>query len=583
MKRFVNRLVQMIITLIGVSFLTFCLTYLSPGDPAAMVLEASDTIVSEEVLEQTREEMGLNDPFLVQYGNWVAGVLQGDMGMSYSGKKPVVDKLMEGFTGTVLLAITTIILILVISIPLGIFSAVHRNKIPDFLVRIFSFIGVSMPSFWVGLILLYIFGLKLGWFPIATASVTPSGLVLPALTLAIYQSAKYTRQVRTVILDELNQDYVIGARTRGLSENMILWKHVLPNAVLPLITLLGMSIGWLLGGVAVIETVFAWPGMGRMAVYAITMRDYPLIEGFVLWIAIVYTVINFLVDLSYTYLDPRLKKGEQKMDFIKKNRLFSFYTFLVILVIVVAFLAPVLATHDPYESNMTNVLQMPSSEHILGTDKLGRDTYSRIIYGTQTSLFMTVCLVILTAVIGSLVGILSGYFGGKVETVLMRLADMMLSFPGVVLAIAIAGILGGNIVNTILALVVVSWAKYARLVRSLVIKLRNNDFITAAKVNGTTTFNILWRHILPNILPMVVITGAMDIGTMMMEIAGLSFLGFGAQPPTPEWGLMLNEGRQYIQTAPWLMIYPGVAIFIVVAIFNLWGDSLRDILDPRQD
>ncbi|HIX83226.1 MAG TPA: ABC transporter permease [Candidatus Megamonas gallistercoris] len=302
----------MIITLIGVSFLTFCLTYLSPGDPAAMVLEASDTIVSQEVLEKTREEMGLNDPFLVQYGNWVWGVLHGDMGMSYSGKKPVVDKLMEGFAGTVLLAITTIVLILLISLPLGIFSAVHRNKIPDFVVRVFSFIGVSMPSFWVGLILLYIFGLKLGLFPIATATVTPSGLVLPALTLAIYQSAKYTRQVRTVILDELNQEYVIGARARGLSENMILWKHVLPNAVLPLITLLGMSIGWLLGGVAVIETVFAWPGMGRMAVYAITMRDYPLIEGFVLWIAAMYTIINFLVDLSYTYLDPRLKKGEMK-------------------------------------------------------------------------------------------------------------------------------------------------------------------------------------------------------------------------------------------------------------------------------
>lgn len=312
MKRFINRLTQMIITLIGVSFLTFCLTYLSPGDPAAMVLEASDTIVSQEVLEKTREEMGLNDPFLVQYGNWVWGVLHGDMGMSYSGKKPVVDKLMEGFAGTVLLAITTIVLILLISLPLGIFSAVHRNKIPDFVVRVFSFIGVSMPSFWVGLILLYIFGLKLGLFPIATATVTPSGLVLPALTLAIYQSAKYTRQVRTVILDELNQEYVIGARARGLSENMILWKHVLPNAVLPLITLLGMSIGWLLGGVAVIETVFAWPGMGRMAVYAITMRDYPLIEGFVLWIAAMYTIINFLVDLSYTYLDPRLKKGEMK-------------------------------------------------------------------------------------------------------------------------------------------------------------------------------------------------------------------------------------------------------------------------------
>ena len=267
----------------------------------------------------------------------------------------------------------------------------------------------------------------------------------------------------------------------------------------------------------------------------------------------------------------------------KRNKLFAIYSAAVVLILLVAIFAPYLAPQDPFDGNMRNVLQPPSAEHLLGTDKLGRDTLSRIIAGTQVSLFMTICLVILLAIVGSLVGITSGYFGGKVEMILMRIADMMLAFPGVVLAIAIAGILGGSVVNTILALLVVGWAKYARLVRSLVIKLRNNDFIIAAQVNGTKTINILWRHILPNILPMVVITGAMDIGTMMMEIAGLSFLGFGAQPPTPEWGLMLNEGRQYIQTAPWLMIYPGVAIFVVVAIFNLWGDSLRDVLDPRHE
>ncbi len=273
---------------------------------------------------------------------------------------------------------------------------------------------------------------------------------------------------------------------------------------------------------------------------------------------------------------------ESKMEFIRQHRLFSLYTILVLIIVLVAVFAPYLASQDPMEGNMKNVLQTPSAEHWLGTDKLGRDTLSRIICGTQVSLFMTICLVLLLAVTGMAVGIVSGYFGGKVELVLMRLADMMLAFPGVVLAIAIAGILGGSVVNTILALLAVSWAKYARLVRSLVIKLRHKDFVLAAQVNGTKTKDILLRHILPNILPMVVITGAMDIGTMMMEIAGLSFLGFGAQPPTPEWGLMLNEGRQYIQTAPWLMIYPGLAIFIVVAIFNLWGDSLRDVLDPRQ-
>lgn len=269
------------------------------------------------------------------------------------------------------------------------------------------------------------------------------------------------------------------------------------------------------------------------------------------------------------------------IEVIRQNKLFALYSALVILLVLIAIFAPYLAPQDPYDGNMRNVLQPPTPEHFLGTDKLGRDTFSRIICGTQVSLFMTICVVILLALVGGFIGIVSGYFGGRVEMILMRIADMMLAFPGVVLAIAIAGILGGSVLNTILALLAVGWAKYARLVRSLVIKLRHNDYIVAAQVNGTKTINILTRHILPNILPMIVITGAMDIGTMMMEIAGLSFLGFGAQPPTPEWGLMLNEGRQYIQTAPWLMIYPGIAIFVVVAIFNLWGDSLRDVLDPR--
>lgn len=308
MKLLANRLAQMLLTLIGVSFFTFLLTYLAPGDPATMLLEASDTIVSPEIIAQTRAQLGLDKPFLVQYANWVLGALQGDLGLSYSAKKPVVDKLMEGFWGTSLLAMTTIVLVVVISIPLGIWSAVRCNQLPDYLIRIFSFIGVSMPSFWVGLILLYIFGLRLGLFPIASSQVSLAGLVLPSVTLAIAMSAKYIRQVRTVILEELHQDYVVGARARGVLENAVLWKHVLPNAILPLVTLLGMSAGWLLGGVAVIEMVFSWPGIGKMAVHAITMRDYPLIEGFVLWVAIAYMLINFAVDLSYVYLDPRLKK-----------------------------------------------------------------------------------------------------------------------------------------------------------------------------------------------------------------------------------------------------------------------------------
>lgn len=308
-KELVHRLAQMVITLLGVSFLTFCLMYLSPGDPVAMLLEVGDTIVSEETIAETRAQLGLDQPFHVQYVRWLAGVLQGDMGMSYSAKMPVADRLWQCLPGTLVLAGSALVIMLLISVPCGILSAVYRNRAVDYLIRGISFLGVSMPSFWVGLILLYVLGLKLRLFPIAGGVVSPDRMVLPALTLAIAMSAKYTRQVRTAVLEELGLDYIIGARTRGFPMRKILWRHVLPNACLPLITLLGLSIGWLLGGVAVIEMVFSWPGLGKMAVHAIEMRDYPLVQGFVLWIAVLYMGINLLVDISYTYLDPRLKKG----------------------------------------------------------------------------------------------------------------------------------------------------------------------------------------------------------------------------------------------------------------------------------
>lgn len=270
-------------------------------------------------------------------------------------------------------------------------------------------------------------------------------------------------------------------------------------------------------------------------------------------------------------------------EFIRTHKTFSFYTSLVLLVVLVAIFSPFLTPNDPFAADLANALKAPSEAHWFGTDKLGRDVLSRIIYGTGLSLFMGFTIVFLVASIGTAVGSLAGYFGGKVEMVLMRICDIMISFPGIILAIAIAGIMGGSVGNTILALTIVGWAKYARLVRSLVIKVRQEDYIAAAIMSGGTSAVILRRHVLPNIMPLVVVTASMDLGVMMLEIAGLSFLGFGAQPPTPEWGLMLNEGRQYLQLAPWLMIFPGAAILIVVSIFNLWSDSLRDILDPRQN
>ena len=267
----------------------------------------------------------------------------------------------------------------------------------------------------------------------------------------------------------------------------------------------------------------------------------------------------------------------------KTNRAFAVTSVLVLCLLLIAIAAPVIAPYDPTHAAMKDAFLEPGAQHLFGTDKLGRDCFSRVLYGARASLTGVLVLVASVFVVGTTMGVVSGYFGGKVDMVIMRISDMMISFPGMILAIAIAGIMGGSLVNAVFALTIVSWTKYARLSRSMVLKVKRRDFVEAAIVNGGTPGHILWVHILPNILPMMVITAAADIGALMMELAGLSFLGFGSQPPAPEWGLMLNEGRQQLQTAPWLMFFPGLAIFVTVMIFNLWGDNLRDVLDPRGD
>ena len=272
----------------------------------------------------------------------------------------------------------------------------------------------------------------------------------------------------------------------------------------------------------------------------------------------------------------------EKKRFIKRYPSFCIFAVLAALLVLVAVFAPQLSRGvNPIKGSLKESIMPPSADHPFGTDKMGRDIFVRVLYGARTSLSSTFILVAVVFVFGSFLGILAGYFGGWVDAVIMRVADMMIAFPGLVLAIAVAGILGASTRNAIIAIAVVTWPKYARLARSLVMKIRNTDFVAAATVTGSSTPYMLWKYMLPNTITTLVITAATDIGGMMMELAALSFLGFGAQPPTPEWGSMLNEGRNFMQSAPWLMIYPGLAIFVTVVIFNMLGDGLRDILDPR--
>ena len=308
-KQILARIGQIVLVLLGISFITFALVMLAPGDVVRQMIAGNeDIIVSQAEIDALRAELGLDKPFFFQYLDWLGRALQGNLGFSYMVKKPVVEALWEGLPGTVLLSLASLFMMMVVSIPAGIYSAVKRGSIVDNIVRIFTFMGVSMPGFWVGLMLLWIFGLKLDLLPIVGGEISLETLIMPSLTLAIAMASKYTRQVRTAILEELHQDYVVGARARGMTESHILWKEVLPNAMLPLITLLGLSLGNLLGGAAVIEMVLQWPGLGRLAIEAITYRDFQLVQGVVVWIELMYMVINLVVDMSYNHLDPRLRK-----------------------------------------------------------------------------------------------------------------------------------------------------------------------------------------------------------------------------------------------------------------------------------
>ena len=306
-KQLISRLLQIVVVLIGISFLTFLLSYLSPCDSVRTMLSATGVLPSEQLVQSIRDQMGLNDPFFTQYFRWLGNCLHGDFGNSYSFSKPVVTLLAARLWPTLKLTIFSMVLMLILSVPLGMCSAVYKNSWVDNLVRGITFLGISMPNFWVGLLLMLVFCVQVNWLPVICSGGDFKSMILPSVTLAIAMSSKYTRQVRTAVLEELSQDYVTGARARGVPEWKILWLNVFPNSLLPLITMLGLSVGSLLGGTSVVEVIFSYPGLGNLAVSAITSCDYNLIQGYVLWIALIYMAINLIVDISYNFVDPRMR------------------------------------------------------------------------------------------------------------------------------------------------------------------------------------------------------------------------------------------------------------------------------------
>ncbi|ADK15320.1 nickel ABC transporter permease [Clostridium ljungdahlii] len=305
-KYIMKRLLHLVPVLFGITFLTFALTYFSPGDPALLMLSATGVTPSPELVQKVREELGLNNPFLFQYLHWLGGVFTGNFGTSYKYSRPVLDLILVALPATFKLAGASLVMMMFIALPLGITSALHKNKALDYIIRIISFFGISMPGFWVGLLLMYIFSIKFKLLPVVGDTGWKS-IILPAVTLTIAMASKYTRQLRAAILEEISKDYVIGAKARGVKDSAILFGHVLKSSLLSIVTLLGLSLGSLLGGTAIVETIFSWPGVGKLAVEAIFNRDYPVIQGYVVWMTVIYVLINMIVDISYYFLDPRIR------------------------------------------------------------------------------------------------------------------------------------------------------------------------------------------------------------------------------------------------------------------------------------
>ena len=306
MKPLLRRCLQFIPVFFGITLLSFGLLYIAPSDPVSIRLTEDGTAANPEGVARMRAEMGLDEPFLVQYGTWLMHFVQGDMGKSYITDIPVAKTFSSALPYTLRMAGIAMLLTLLVSLPLGISIAALRGSRFDYGIRLLTFVTNAMPNFVIAIVLMYIFSFKLGLIPVL-ATTKPIGMILPSATLAIVMSSRYIRQIRAAALDELDKDYIVGLRARGIPERQILFGNVLKNIMVIVITLTGISVGSLLGGTVIVETIFNWPGIGHLIMTAISNRDYPIVQATVVWMALAFFFVNLLADLSYRYFNPKIE------------------------------------------------------------------------------------------------------------------------------------------------------------------------------------------------------------------------------------------------------------------------------------
>ncbi len=603
-----RRTAQMALVAFGVVTLVFVILRLATGDPARLMNPPGQ---QEEIVQLTAEKLGTNRPLLVQYGDYLLGFLRGDLGVSFHGGQPVLDQVMAALPNTVMLAVVTIVVSTTIALILGIGAALHPNGLIDRGVLVYVSVALAIPSFWLAIVLVLVFAVRLRWLP-AIDIQGPQSFVLPVITLAVALTPVLIRTIRQSLLDTLGDDHVRAARARGIPERRVILVHGLKVAALPLITLIGLQAGLVLAGSYVVESIFNWPGIGKLTLDAVAGRDFPIIQGGVLVAALVFVIVNFVVDLTYAALDPRNPAGHAMTGlavadpgttqaaieaptrvsmarrFLRRNSFVVGFIGLTLIVVLAVF-APYLAPHDPFTQDLSHSLAPPvwvdggTWDHPLGTDTNGRDVASRLMYGARNSLLIAFFAVLLSSVLGLAAGMSAGFSRGWWDSFVMRMGDMQLAFPFILLAIIVLGVLSERTAaHLILVLGIPGWIIYARVVRSRVIAERDKDYVTAARSLGAGRFRQMRRYVLPSVWQVVLVIALLDFGFVILVESTLSFLGFGLSQPAPSWGSVLAEGRRNMLVAPWLAVIPGLAIMITVLAINLMADGAGDVLDPKQ-
>jgi len=701
------RLLWLIPVIIAVSFIVFALMELAPGT-------LIDAILSEEMTPEVREELirehNLDRSMFYRYWRYMINLVQGDLGVSEQTGLSVWNEFITRLPNTLILAFTSIIIGTAISIPLGIIAAKRARTLLDNAVTLFSLVGMSMPVFWLGLLLLLAFSFHLRWLPSGAFDHGIRSLILPAVCSSMILVANTTRQTRSNMLEVLKADYLRTARAKGVPEQVVIRRHALGNAWIPIVTAIGTNLGSQLGGSVVVESVFAWPGIGRLAAEAVRARDVTTVTGVVIMTTILFVLILLSVDLLYANIDPRIKaqyvsnskkkrakraaekerqvptevfamrqgvshnapsdeneareqpnaaslRGEhvtadvqianekatevsvesESVRVVATNRTptKSFATrdriecgtegisylqatsqdcddgesavikhkkrsqlgdimhslkrnkgamagFVILSIMVLLFFISLFISWESVTAmNAHNRFALPSWRHPFGTDNFGRDMFLRTIYGTRYTLAIGFGVVAFGSIFGITLGSFAGFYGGKVDDIIMRVADTVASLPGLLLGMVIVTVLGQSLQNLIIAVGVQAAPIYLRMTRASVLTVRNQEYVEAARAIGCSNIRILFTQVLPNGWAAIIVTLTASLGISIITAASLSFLGFGVPVPQPEWGALISTASEFARHAPHLMLFPGIFIMLTVLAFNLLGDGIRDALDPK--